>query len=155
MPVYTGTGNNMSGTVYDGISRHMTVYALSVKVHTIYTSIYWYMLVHLSTYLFSCSVPCCTRLARLKAADRLLPKDTRFKQQQVYSFTPFFGFCGPWRSRLSRVATRGWGWRRRCRCRRRRRRRRRQAVASDEDLDGDVVGGEKLQLKVVPEHPPS
>ena len=46
IPVYTGTGNNMSGTVYDGISRHMTVYAFSVKVHT---SIYQYILVHAGT----------------------------------------------------------------------------------------------------------
>ena len=36
----------MSGTVYDGISRHMTVYAFSVKVHT---SIYQYILVHAGT----------------------------------------------------------------------------------------------------------
>jgi hypothetical protein len=33
----------MSGTVYDGISRHMTVYRMSGKV---YASIYWYILVH-------------------------------------------------------------------------------------------------------------
>ncbi len=32
----------------------------------------------------------CTRLASLKAADWLLPKDTLFKQQHSYSFTPFF-----------------------------------------------------------------
>jgi hypothetical protein len=31
-----------------------------------------------------------TRLARLNAADWLVLKDTHFKQQQVYSFTPFF-----------------------------------------------------------------
>jgi hypothetical protein len=44
--VYTSTGTYMSGTVYDGISRHMTVYPISVKVHT---SIYWYILVHTGT----------------------------------------------------------------------------------------------------------
>jgi hypothetical protein len=38
--VYTNTGINMSGTVHDGISRHMTVYYISVKVHT--SILYWY-----------------------------------------------------------------------------------------------------------------
>jgi hypothetical protein len=33
-----------------------------------------------------------TLLARLKTADWLMLKDTYFKQQQLYSFKPFFSF---------------------------------------------------------------
>jgi hypothetical protein len=44
--VYTRTGIYMSGTVYDGLSRHMTVYRISGKVHA---SIDWYILIHTCT----------------------------------------------------------------------------------------------------------
>jgi hypothetical protein len=74
-----------------------------------FTGTYWYILVHLSTHVFSCFVPCSTRRARLKAADLIQPKDIRYKPQQVYSFTPFCGFCGRRQNRLSRVAKGGVG----------------------------------------------
>ena len=48
-----------------------------------------YILVNTSIYCFPFHY---TLLAHLKAADWQLLKETHFKQQQVYSFTPCFGF---------------------------------------------------------------
>ncbi len=47
--VYTSTWIYMSGTVYHGISRHMTAYRISGKVHA---SIDWYILVHMCTFVY-------------------------------------------------------------------------------------------------------
>ncbi len=125
----------------------MTVYSSSVKVHT---SIYWYILVHTgaSEYLFSCSIPCCTRLARLKAADLLQPKDTLFKLQQVYSFTTSVAFsggsaagCRGWRGGAAAAAAAAATAARR---RRRRRRRRCQVVAVNRDSMATLSGKTNL-----------
>ncbi len=107
----------------------------------VYTGTYWYILVHLSTYFLSCSVPW---LARLRAAQRRLPKDTRFKQQQSYSFTPSFGFCGEVLPAAAQPAVAGGG--------------EEGGVAAaaavtakafiaDEDLDGDIVGGDNFAFE--------
>ena len=136
----------MSGTVYDGISRHMTVYALSVKVHT---SIYQYILVHAGTSEYILVLLFCSLLHPAGPPESCGPASAKRHPFQAATSLFFHAFLWLLRA-VAKPAVAGG-----------------DAgaaaaspppppaVASDEDLDGDVVGGEKLQLKVVPEHPPS
>ena len=77
IPVHTGTSQHVLGS-------HLC--------DTVHSSIYWYILVHLSTCspVLSPAAPVWAGLARLKAPDWLRLIDTRFKQQKGYSFTQVF-----------------------------------------------------------------
>ena len=94
-------------TVYRGICKYKAVYGgicLSEEgFKPVHTGTYWYISVHT---LIAYFVPCCTRLARLKAADWPLPQDTL-----VHTHTGLFQFCShclPSRLRLPVGAGRRW-----------------------------------------------
>jgi hypothetical protein len=107
------------------------------------SSTYWYMRAHpLLTWFTSCRAV----LARVKAAESQWPKGTPIQAKSIYYLSAGAALQRPAGAAGAVVHGAAVQGRRHDRRRRRRRRRRRprSRQAADEDLDGDVVGGDKF-----------
>ena len=144
-------------SVFHGLCKYIAVQSgicqyeiLSIQVHT---GTYWYMRVHPR---LTCFVPgcCSTLLARVKAAELQRPKDTLVQTETILLISSGI-FLAPARRRHLLGRRRRLGQRR---CGRGRHCCRRagdsvaaattaKAVAADEDVDGDVVGGDKFAFE--------